>query len=375
MRQRKVRIAHILFRLDYGGLENGVVNIIGRLPTEEFDHTIISLTDSTDFRRRLPENVAVHELHKRPGNNPAYLYKIWKMLRKGRFDIVHTRNLPCLEAQAAALLAAVPTRIHGEHGWDIVDLDGTNARYRVLRRIFRLVVQRYVVLSRHLQQYLTDQVGVAPGRITRICNGVDTVKFHPAAAGVTGRPLVIGSVGRIEPVKDFMTLARAFALLAAESVNDARLVFVGNGSERAAVAAFLEARGLASRCEFTGSRDDVAGLLRGFSVFVLPSRAEGISNTILEAMASGLPVIATDVGGNAELVVDGETGFLVPAGDPGAIAERLTYYGQHPEVLARHGQAGRERALREFSIEAMVGNYHRLYLECQAQARSARVAV
>ena len=113
MRQRKIRIVHILFRLDYGGLENGVANIIGRLPAEEFDHTIISLTDSTDFRRRLPENVAVHELHKRPGNNPAYLYKIWKILRKGRFDILHTRNMPCLEAQAAALLAAVPVRIHG----------------------------------------------------------------------------------------------------------------------------------------------------------------------------------------------------------------------------------------------------------------------
>ena len=103
--------------------------------------------------------------------------------------------------------------------------------------------------------------------------------------------------------------------------------------------------------------------MRRFSVFVLPSRAEGISNTILEAMASGLPVIATDVGGNRELVVDGETGFLVPSGDAGAIAGRLTWYRENPDALARHGRAGRERVLREFSLDVMVENYRRLYQE------------
>lgn len=364
----KIRIAHVVHRFDCGGLQNGMVNIIGRLPAHEFDHTIISLTDSTEFRGRLPQNVPVVQLHKRPGASPAYLYRIWTMLRRKRFDILHTRNLPCLETQLAGLLAGVPVRIHGEHGWDVFDLHGTTRRYRWLRQAFRPVISRYVVVSRQLQEYLETVIGVDPARITRICNGVDTQKFRPAAVGPRADAFVVGSVGRLEEVKDYMTLARAFALCARESPVSPRLVLVGEGSQRGGITAYLEAQRLASSCELAGARDDVPDLMRRFSVFVLPSRAEGISNTILEAMASGLPVIATDVGGNRELVVDGETGFLVPSGEPGAIAGRLSWYRENPDALARHGRAGRERALREFSLDVMVENYRRLYQQCAGPA-------
>ncbi len=360
----KIRIAHVVHRFDCGGLQNGMVNIIARLPAHEFEHTIISLTDSTEFRERLPEDVPLVELHKRPGASPAYLYRVWKVLRKERFHILHTRNLPCLETQLAGLFAGISVRIHGEHGWDVFDLHGTTRRYRWLRRAFRAVVSRYVVVSRHLQEYLVTVIGVAPDCVTRICNGVDTEKFRPADPAARADPFVVGSVGRLERVKDYITLARAFALVARESPVSPRLVLVGEGSERAAIAGYLEAQGLTHSCELAGARDDVPDLIRRFSVFVLPSRAEGISNTILEAMACGVPVIATNVGGNRELVVDGETGFLVPSGDAGAIAGRLTFYRENPEVLARHGRAGRERALREFSLDVMVDGYRRLYREC-----------
>jgi sugar transferase (PEP-CTERM/EpsH1 system associated) len=373
MPERKIRIAHLVYRFDCGGLQNGMVNIINRLPADEFEHAVISLTDSTDFRRRLPENVPVAELHKRPGNSPAYLYRVWKMLREGGYDILHSRNLPCLEGQFAALTAGVPVRIHGEHGWDVFDLQGTARRYRMLRRAFRPVVDRYVVVSRHLQDYLCRTIGVPPGRVTRICNGVDAQKFAPVAApGV--EPFVVGSVGRIEQVKDYLTLARAFAQFARDTQPPPRLVLVGDGSQRSAVAACLESEGLAAAAEFTGARDDVAAQLARFSVFVLPSRAEGISNTILEAMATGLPVIATAVGGNDELVVDGETGFLVPPGDPAAIAARLAWYRAHPQALSRHGRAARERVLREFSLDGMVESYRRLYHDATAAAFRRRAA-
>ncbi len=363
--KRRISIAHVIFRLDYGGLENGVVNLINRLPREEFEHTIISLTGSTEFRRRLPGDVPVYALHKRPGKSPAYLFRLWKVLRERRFDILHTRNLPCLEAQLAGLLAGVPVRIHGEHGWDVVDLHGTRRSYRELRRAFRLVVTRYVVLSRHLESYLTATIGVDPQRISRICNGVDTGRFRPDPAGLPPGGFLVGSVGRIEAVKDYTTLARAFALLARGSPLP-RLALIGDGSERSALERFLGDEDLTSRCELAGARDDVPAAMRRFNVFVLPSLAEGISNTILEAMASGLPVIATAVGGNEELVVDGETGYLVPPGDPVAIAQRLRHYLEHPDVAARHGLAARERVLREFSLERMVAGYRRLYLDSVA---------
>lgn len=361
--RKRIRIAHVVYRFDCGGLQNGVVNIINRLPADEFEHTIISLTDSTDFRRRLPDHVALAELRKRPGNSPAYLYRIWKMLKNERFDILHTRNLPCLESQLAGWFAGVGARIHGEHGWDIFDLQGTHRRYRWLRRLFRLIVTRYVVVSRHLQSYLVDGTGVPSARIRRICNGVDTQRFHPAAGGLPREAFVVGSVGRLEVVKDYLTLARAFALICREAQVTPRLVLVGDGSQRESVEQYLHSEGLDAAVEFTGARDDIPEQMRRFSVFVLPSRAEGISNTILEAMACGLPVIATDVGGNSELVVPGTTGFLVPAGDAAAIAGKLAWYREHPVELIRHGQAARTRVLAEFSLDGMVDAYAQLYRE------------
>jgi sugar transferase (PEP-CTERM/EpsH1 system associated) len=229
-------------------------------------------------------------------------------------------------------------------------------------------VHRYVALSRHLEQYLTGSVGVPAARVSRICNGVDTERFRPAPVRAAGTELVVGSVGRLEPVKDFMNLARAFVLAAGQGGEGLRLRLVGDGSERARIAEFLAASGVAGRCELAGARDDVPEQMRGFALFVLPSRAEGISNTILEAMASGLPVIATDVGGNAELVAHGETGFLVPAGDPAAIAGRIGWYRAHPAELARHGQAARARAEAGFSIDAMVARYRALYRDGLAAA-------
>ncbi len=367
-RRDRIRIAHVVYRFDCGGLQNGMINIMHGLPADEFEHVIVSLTDSTEFRRRLPDNVPVVELHKRSGNSPAYLYRLWKMLRSGHFDVLHTRNLPCLESQFAGLLARVPAQVHGEHGWDVIDLHGTRRRYRTLRRAFRLLIDRYVVVSRHLGEYLTGTIGVRPERVLHICNGVDAGRFHPAAAGPVADPFVVGSVGRLEAVKDYPTLVRAFGSVAGALGPSARLVLVGDGAERETIAASVAALGSASAVTLTGARDDVPEVMRSFSVFALPSLAEGISNTILEAMACGLPVIATAVGGNAELVVDGVTGFLVPPGDPAALADRIGWYRTHPQALRAHGAAARERVLREFSLEVMVGRYAQLYRQCAGAA-------
>jgi sugar transferase (PEP-CTERM/EpsH1 system associated) len=364
----RIRIAHLVHRFDCGGLQNGMVNIIARLPPDEFDHMVISLTDSTEFRQRLPENVGLAELNKPPGKSPAYLLRLWKMLRTGRYDILHTRNLPCIEGQVAGLLAGVPVRIHGEHGWDVYDLDGSRRRYRLLRRLLGLVIDRFVVLSEHLERYLTVDAGIAASKIVRICNGVDTNRFRPAAANELPTSFVVGSVGRLEIVKDYLTLARAFALLASAEGASPRLVLVGDGTQRQAILGFLEDAHVMDRCTLAGEREDIPELMRQFSVFVLPSRAEGISNTILEAMASGLPVIATDVGGNAELVVHGVTGFLVPAGEPAAIAARLREYQGDPALAARHGSAGRQRAVEHFSLDGMVAAYRNLYRDGMRRA-------
>jgi glycosyltransferase involved in cell wall biosynthesis len=173
-------------------------------------------------------------------------------------------------------------------------------------------------------------------------------------------------------VKDQTTLVHAFlrALETQPALRQRlRLVLVGDGPLRAQCLTLLEAAGAADLAWLPGERDDVAEIMRGLQCFVLPSLAEGISNTILEAMASGLPVIATGVGGNGELVVHAQTGLVVPAGDAAAMADALRSLANAPEHAAALGRAGRARVEAQFSLQSMVATYRDLYDRHLAGAR------
>src|SRR3569832_1116257 len=364
-------IAHEIFRLAVGGLEIGLVNLINRTP--QYRHAIICLTDYTDFHRRIRHDAgSLHALHKREGHDFGVLLRLWRLLRSLRPDVVHSRNLAALEAQLPALLAGVRGRVHGEHGRDVHDLDGSRTSHLWLRRAFRPLVRRYIPLSRDLERYLRDDIGVPGPKIAQIYNGVDAARFHPARERAAALPagfapagaVVIGTVGRLAAVKDQITLVRAFITLLEREPQlrtRARLVIVGDGELRTQAQTLLEQAGVTALAWLSGAREDVPELKRAMDVFVLPSLAEGISNTILEAMASGLPEDATRDGGNGELVVEGTTGVLVPAAQPGILAEALAIYIDDEAFRRRHGAAGRARVEREFSMETMVARYVEVY--------------
>ncbi len=369
-------IAHVIHRLDVGGMENGLVNLINRIAPERYRHAIVCLTEHTDFRSRIERDVEYFSLNKRAGKDLGLYLRLWRVLSRLQPDIVHTRGLAALEAQLPAMLAGVRARVHGEHGRDFPDVDGKSRKYRALRRMFRPLVNRYVPLSHDLADYLRDDIGVAAEKISTIRNGVDTDRFRPAeetaasrlpfAAPGASECLVIGTVGRMEAVKDPMTLARAFVELISRVPGGRkrlrlRLMMVGGGSLRAPVQDYLARAKLSDIVWLPGAREDVPELLRAMHVFVLPSLAEGISNTILEAMASGLPVVATNVGGNAELVTEGETGYLVPREDPLAMADSIRRYADDADLRRRHGANARRRAERQFGIDRMVEQYLDVY--------------
>ena len=363
-------VVHIIHRLGIGGLENGLVNLINHMPADRYRHAIICMTQSTDFRLRIKTpGVEVYELHKKPGHDLGLYFRLWRLLRKLHPAVVHTRNIGTLECQFIALLASVPARVHGEHGRDMADIDGRNATYLRLRKLFRPLISRYIAVSRDLAQWLYEEVRVPAGRVAQIYNGVDEQRFRASSVsnvlpGGFAPPgaVVVGTVGRLSGEKDQLTLVRAFARARALCPQSMlRLVLVGDGPLKAEIEREVLAAQLDDHVWMAGARSDIADILRSLDVFVLPSLAEGISNTILEAMASGLPVIATRVGGNPELVVENETGVLVSAANPDAMAQAMVNYVTQPMVMRQHGQAGRARIEREYSMDAMVRQYAAVY--------------
>ena len=369
-------IAHIVHCFETGGMQNGLVNIINRLPRDKYQHAIIALTHSSDFSARLEPQVSIRELHKQPGKDLGLYVRMFRTLKALKPDLVHTRNLATLEMQLPALLNGVRSRVHSLHGWDVGDLDGSNKNNQRLNRFFQPLVQSYVPLSQDLAGYLRGLIGVPASKITSICNGVDTDRFSPQQTRAAvlqneacppsfdQHSLIVGTVGRLEQVKDQVTLARSFAILLQqrpELRQRLRLLIVGEGSQREAVTDILRAGDCLELSWLAGEQHNVVDWLNMMDLFVLPSQAEGISNTILEALACGLPVIATAVGGNTELVIDGQVGALVPAVNPDAMAAAIADYIEQPDLLAQQSQAARQLALERFSLAAMVAQYDRLY--------------
>lgn len=381
-------IVHVVYRFSVGGLENGVVNLVNRLPARSWRHVVLSLTEvDAGFAARIEsDDVRCIALHKGPGHALPLYPTLVRTLRELRPAIVHSRNLAALEAVLPAWVARVPVRIHGEHGRDMSDRDGSNVRYRWVRRAFSPFVTRYVALSPELEHYLRAHVGIAAGRIDQIYNGVDTARFRPPVGGKTAIPgcpftaaehWIVGTVGRLDAVKDQVTLADAFVRAirrSPEARKRMRLVIVGDGSLRARVEATLVEGGVRDLAWLAGERSDVPAVLQGLDCFVLPSLAEGVSNTILEAMATALPVVATRVGANGELVLDGMTGHLVPPADPERMVRAMLDYFAQPAASRRHGSAGRSLVERQFSLDRMVERYHELYASLLARAAGRSVA-
>ena len=365
-------ICHIIYKLAVGGLENGLVNLINRLPQDAYQHAIICITEATDFRARIQRpDVKIFELHKRPGKDfPAYA-RMWQVLRELKPRLVHTRNLPALDMLVPARLAGVNRFVHSEHGLDLIEIDGKNRKYNRLRRLSRVVVNHYITVSADLNRWLEREIGVPKALRTTIYNGVDTLRFSPDGPTHVALPpgfadeqsIVIGAIGRLDPLKNQAALVEAF-LRILQSHPDLRpclrLALVGDGPERPRIQAALEQARVTNIAWISGFRDDMPQLYRSIDIFVLPSRREGISNTLLEAMASGIPVIATRVGGNPEILPEEVAGQLV-APEPDPLAAAIVNYLQKPPLRALHGKAGRDHVLRSFSLERMVTQYDNIY--------------
>jgi len=376
-------VLHVVYRFATGGIENGLVNLINHMAPNRYRHAVLALTDMTDFSQRIRRpDVTLYALNKAPGHGVWLYPKLFKFFRQLNPTIVHSRNLAALEAQAPAWAAGVPVRLHGEHGRDMSDLAGDNVNFQRTRRFYKNFVHHYTSLSPDLTDDLVRKIKVLPTSITQTPNGVDTARFYPGPSGVqpiAGCPFrpdrhwLVGTVGRMQEVKDPVMLAHAF--VQALTLNPAlqqrmRLVMVGEGPLRAQAHSVLAAAGFSSLAWLPGERGDVADIMRGLHLLAVPSLAEGMCNTLLEGMASALPVIATAVGGNVHLVVPGLTGLLVKPGSAEAMALQLIKMATQPELAQSMGHAGRQRVLENFSLQSMVATYATVYDQQLLRAHS-----
>jgi sugar transferase (PEP-CTERM/EpsH1 system associated) len=359
----RIHIQHVLLSLQPGGLENGVVNVVNRLDSREFRSSVCCLKHAGEFRSRITgEETRVYEMGWRGGNDFALPLKLARLFRETRPDIVHTRNAESyFYGFLGAKLAGVPCIIHSEHGRTFND---RKIRFAV-QRWFSKYTNSVFAVSERLRRDLVKYTAISAGKIDVLYNGVDLKHFKPVAREelrhrLEFRPsdIVVGSVGRLVAVKNYSLLLRAVKAMAN---NNVVVVLIGEGSERAALEAQALALGLNERVRFFGHRDDVAELLVAMDIFVLPSLSEGMSNTQLEAMAAGVAVVASDVGGNAEIVQHGVNGLIFPNGDEVQLCKHLNALAANACLRAELAKAGRDRVLSGFTIDAMIRRYEHLY--------------
>ena len=360
-------IVHIVYRFDIGGLENGIVNLINSLPENKYRHAIICLTDYSDFITRIKKkNIEIYALHKKEGNDFKMYLRLWKLLKRLKPSLVHTRNFATMDCHIATILFRNIYRIHGEHGWDMVDLTGNNKKHILLRKVFSFFIDQYIVLSSQSGSYLTSKIGISPTRIKQIYNGVDTDKFRQRnyTYQSNSHKVIFGVVGRLAEVKNQLFVIKVIneLLLKYPKYKEKFEVhIVGDGPLYEMIRQCIVDYNVERNCKLLGKSNEVSELMQTFDVFVLPSLAEGISNTILEAMSCGVPVIASNVGGNSELVDEGKTGALYSVNNNNELIKLIKQYIENNEMRILQGKNARLRIEEKFSLNKMVEQYTQIY--------------
>ena len=359
---QRLHVQHVVLSLQPGGLENGVVNLVNRLPRMRFQSSICCLGERGAFAARVNSDVAIHQLGWNGGNDPALVFRLARLFRTSAPDIVHTRNAESFYyGFVAARLAGISTIVHSEHGRSF---DDRAIRLRV-QRWFSRHTHGIFAVSQQLKADLVRYVGLREQSVQVLYNGVDTAHFGTTEResarcdiGIHEAKLMIGSVGRLAAVKNHALLINAIARLNRPEVT---LMLVGDGPERQSLEALVARLRIGHQVRFVGHRDDVAGLLAAMDIFVLPSVSEGLSNTLLEAMASGVACVASDVGGNAEIVAHEQSGYLFASDDVMALTGYLDQLCSDAKLRDSIGAAGRRRVEKEFSIDAMISRYEGFY--------------
>lgn len=365
----KTKVLHIVLTLGTGGLENGIVNTINGSDRDRFEIDILCLRGSGEMADRI-QNSNSQVIY--DNDVDASLWSAIKLIRRAcaskDYHIIHTHGwATMLAGYIASKFTKTPIVINGEHGTLYFD----TWKQRLMQRFLFNRMYLNLSVSKALVQEINLRFKVSVSRFKAILNGVNIDRFQPdnearkkvrQELAISEEQLVVGSVGRLVEVKNYPSFIRAFALVV-QKHPQAKLIIAGDGPMRAELNSLVDELQLRENVNLLGRREDVPGVMNAFDVFVLPSFREGLSNTILEAMASGLPAVVTNVGGSPEIVVDGETGYLFEVSNTKQLADYLCQLFEDKALLVKMSKQARHHVVDNYSLQGMVDNYQNTYQE------------
>lgn len=378
--RKPLHVMHVLGNLGPGGAEMGVIRLIQAFPGEDVTHSLCILGDDLRLRDELGDAAPCHVMGFK-GKVRSAFWPLARLFRQQGVDIVHVNNLaPWLDAALASSLAGCRC-LQTFHGVEQAQLRFSPLR-RALLRLAACLSDGMTAVAAPAADLMADLTGITRNRIRVIDNGIDTDVFTPVASRDEKKQLrrnldlpetgiLIGCVAALRPVKNHQGLIEAFARTLDANVGEAFLVLVGDGPLEGELRQKCQDLGphVAERVLFLGRRTDIARLLPALDVFVLNSDTEGLSYAVLEAMACGLPVVATEVGANPQLITQARQGVLVPFGDAAALARALCEVVGNPAQSEIMGANARCRAEEEFSLRRMSAAFRDLYLNLVSRSK------
>jgi sugar transferase (PEP-CTERM/EpsH1 system associated) len=369
---QKLKILHVFNYIGLGGTELTALRLIQHLGNQDFTHKLFGLrgADRAMLAVRYPDaDVFTPENDEKRSKFQFLLLR--RVIQAYRPQVVHSRNWGAIEAVGAAKSAGVPIVIHSEHGYEKETMNGFPLHRRAFRRLAYGMTDSLLTVTEELREYHARQGWVSAGAFRVISNGIDLQTFSPKSESmcsfrrelnISSERFLLGTIGRMVAVKDQLTLLRAAEMLASEGLN-IHVLIVGSGPEEQALRnRAASSPALDGRVSFMAPTERVPETLKSMDAFILPSLSEGMSNTLLEAMACGIPVVATNAGGNSEIIEDRRSGLLFSPGDFVALARLVKEVHGDPDLRIRLAKAGRDRIERRYSLENMVDAYRQLYV-------------
>lgn len=372
MGNHPLTVMHVIRSLDTGGMEIMLLELLRKLDTKKFRPLVCCLEgQGSNAQEAEGMGVKVVAEKKKDGFDPGLIFRLARLLKRERVVICHSHNyLAQVYSTVASRLSRTPVTVHTQHG-----MAWLYRRKRwIKRRFLSYIADKTITVSTGARDAYIRSLRLPSHKVAVVPNGVDLTLFRsrPEAVmkreeiGLKNGDMVVGTVARLSPEKDHFNLLRAFSLVTSSRGN-VKLLLVGDGPMRDKLKEMVRASGLMDKVVFLGNRRDVPELLNVIDIFVLPSLTEGLSMALLEAMATGKPIVATNVGGNPEIVMDGETGIIAPPRDPENMAGALLKILSNRELAREMGRKGRERVEKEFSLEKMTRGYEAIYEELLAK--------